>query len=179
MSWSKNSARGFSLLEVMVAIAILAVSLLVILNLQSNAVIASGRAQSMNVATLLARHQMAQLLLEMEKEMGRGYFPTDKSEQGDFSELGYPTYRWELQIRRVEIPPPPIPEEAGGEVFAKIVESITEQIGEATREMKLTVYWKELEEEEESIDVVTHLVSLGIGRGGATTTTTTTTEGES
>ncbi len=140
--------------------AILAVSLLVILDLQSNAVIASGRAQSMSVATLLARHQMAQLLLELETEINRGLFPADKTDQGDFAEQNYPDYRWELQIRRVEIPAPPVPDDSGSDVFAKIVESITEQIGEATLEMKLTIYWRELGDEEESISIITHLVSL-------------------
>lgn len=141
--------------------AILAVSFLALLNFQSLAVVASGRAQALGAATNLARHQMAHLYLEMEQEMAKGSFPTEKTSQGDFSELGFPDYRWELQIRRVEIPAPPLPTQDANEIYLKIIESITEQVSEATREMKLTIYWKELGEEEASIDLVTHLVSLG------------------
>lgn len=162
-----NQKNGFSLLEVMVAVAILAVSLLVILDFQSTAVITSGRAQLLSVATTLARHQMAQLLLDLEAEVAKGRLPDEGSEQGDFSEQGFPDYRWEMEIRKVEVPAPPLPEEAGGELVTKIIESITEQISRATREMKLTVYWKELEQEA-SIDVTTHLVGLKGRSSGVT-----------
>jgi general secretion pathway protein I len=162
-----NRSKGFTLLEVMIAMAILAVSLLVILDFQSTAVIISGRSQSVSVATSLARHQMAQLILQIEAEMTKGSLSDDMSEEGDFSDLGFPDYRWEMEIRKVEIPAPPMPEESGGEIVTKIIESITDQISRATREMKLTVFWKELEDEQ-SIDVTTHIVSLKGARFGVT-----------
>ena len=49
---------GFTLLEVMIAIAILAVSLLAIFNLQSTSLIGSARAQRISMATLLAGQKM-------------------------------------------------------------------------------------------------------------------------
>ena len=167
MHWcrKKNKRAGFSLLEVMIALAILATSLMIILDFHSTAVITSGRAQTMSVATALARHQMAQLLLQMVAEVAAGRLPDEKSETGSFEEMGFPNFRWEMQIRKVEVPAPPLPEEAGGELVNKIIQSITEQISKATREMKLTVFWKEFEDEE-SIDVTTHLVSLKGGKVG-------------
>lgn len=161
-----NKSRGFTLLEVMVAMAILAVSLLAILDFQSTAVLTSGRAQSISVATALARHQMAQVILVMEEEMEKGKLPDERSESGDFSDQEFPDYRWEMTLRRVEIPAPPLPEEAGGELVQKIVSNITEQISEATRELTLKVFWKELDHEE-SISVTTHLVSLTGSKFGA------------
>lgn len=155
-----NRQSGFSLLEVMIAMSILAFSLLAIFNLHSTAMMTSARAQNISVATMLARHQMAQLLLAFEAESEKGRFPNDKSEQGDFSEVGYPDFRWEMELRRVEMPAPPLPEEAGGDLVSKIVQSISKKISESTRELKLTVVWKDLEEDE-SIEVITHVVTLG------------------
>lgn len=149
---------GFSLLEVMVAIAILAVSLLAILNFQSTAVLSSGRAQTLTIATMLAQYEMGQILLEFEKEFGKSRLPDDRTVSGDFSDLGYPDYRWEVKLRRVDIPAPPLPEQAAGELVGKITENIAKQISEATREVELTISWKELGEEDQSISVVTHLV---------------------
>lgn len=161
----KSKNKGFSLLEVMIAVVILGIALMPIINLQSTAVIASGRAQSMSVATALLRYQMAQLRLEVEKDLDEGHLSDDKTDEGDFSEIGFPDYRWEMVVRKIEIPAPPLPEEAGGELVKKIVANITEQMSKATREMKLRVYWKELEEEQ-SIDVTTHLVNLKGSRFG-------------
>ena len=150
--------KGFSLLEVMVAIAILAVSLLAILNFQSTAVLSSGRAEKLSIATMLAQYQMGQVLLDFEKEFGKSRLPDDRSLSGDFSELGYPDYRWEVHLRRVDIPPPPLPEAASGELVGKIMDNIAKQISEATREVELTILWKELGDDDHSISVVTHLV---------------------
>ena len=146
------------MLEVMVAIAILAVSLLAILNFQSTAVLGSGRAQTLTIATMLAQYQMGRVLLEFEKEFGKSRLPDDRSISGDFSDVGYPEYRWEVQLRRVDIPPPPLPQEAAGELVGKITDNIAKQISEATREVELKILWKELGEEDQSISIVTHLV---------------------
>ena len=166
VNWRRQNS-GFSLLEVMIAMAILAISLVAILNFHSTAVITSGRAQMVSVATMLAQHQMAQHLIKLEDEMTKGKLPDESSDAGDFSEIGFPNYRWEIEIRKVEIPAPPLPDVEGGDLISKIISSITEQISKATRELKLTVIWKELEEDQ-SIDVTTHLVSLKGTKFGVT-----------
>ena len=140
--------------------AILAVSVLAILSLQSKAMFSSGRAQEVSIATMLSGHQMAQVLIAFEKEFAKARLPDDKRVSGDFSQMGYPNYRWDVKMRRVEIPPPPIPEEAAGELVSKITDNIAKQISEATREVKLTIFWKTIGEEEESIEITTHLVNL-------------------
>ncbi|MEM6734211.1 MAG: prepilin-type N-terminal cleavage/methylation domain-containing protein, partial [Myxococcota bacterium] len=50
--------RGFTLLEVMIALLILAVSLAVLLQAQAGSLANSSRARDMTVATLLARSKM-------------------------------------------------------------------------------------------------------------------------
>ncbi|MEZ4299088.1 MAG: type II secretion system protein [Polyangiaceae bacterium] len=68
---SKSTNRGFSLLEVMVAIAILGLGLTAILSAQAGAFAASQHARSLSVATGLARCKM----LEVEEKLMRDGFP--------------------------------------------------------------------------------------------------------
>lgn len=165
---NRHKQAGYSLLEVMIAVAILAISLTAVMGLQSQAVIASARAQTMSIVSILARHQMSYLILESEKEQLSGELPNEKSASGDFSEIGFPDFKWEMSLRRVDVPAPPLPEEVGGELMAKIITNISEQISEATRELRLSILWKELDEDE-SVEFVTHLVSMRTQGGGKST----------
>ncbi len=155
----KRSEAGFSLLEVMIAIAILAVSLLAIFNLQSTSLIGSGRAQKISVATGLARQKMAQSLIELEAGMAKGEFPEDKEDGGTFEEEKFPDYSWKLTVKKVEIPVPAAAEKEG-DIMGKIFQTISEELSKMTREVKLTVSWTEFEEQEEGIVLTTHLVKM-------------------
>ncbi len=152
---------GFNLLEVMIAIAILAVSLMAIFNLQSTSLLGSARAQRFAVSTQLARLKMAQALIDLETGIRKGEFPEEKEEAGTFEEEKFPDYSWKLTIKKVEIPPPPVPE-GGGDIMAKAFAMISEQISQAAREVQLTVSWKEFDDEEEQVGIVltTHLVKM-------------------
>jgi prepilin-type N-terminal cleavage/methylation domain-containing protein len=152
-------STGFTLLEVMIAVAILAVSLLALFSLQSTSIIGSARAQRISTATLLARQKMASLLIEIEEGMVKGEFPEEKEESGSFEEEKYPDYRWKLEIKKTEIPPPPTPE-GGSDVMARIFSMVSEELSKATRQMKLTVSWVEFEEEEVGIVLTTHVVRM-------------------
>ena len=156
---NNRRCRGFSLLEVMIALAILAVSLLALFNLQSTSLIGSARAQRISVATLLAQRKMAEVLIGLEAGILKGEFPDDKEESGSFEEEKYPDYSWKLRIKKTAIPAPPAPE-GGADVMMQIFSMVSEQLTQATREVRLTVSWKELEEEEEGIVVTTHIVKM-------------------
>ncbi|MCP4808414.1 MAG: prepilin-type N-terminal cleavage/methylation domain-containing protein [Proteobacteria bacterium] len=75
--------RGFSLLEVMVALAILSVSLFVLVNSQTTAYIMTLESQKMTTATMLAKEKMSQAILMVESE---GFQEQDIEEEGDFAE---------------------------------------------------------------------------------------------
>ncbi len=156
---------GFTLLEVMVSIAILAVSLTVLMTFSGNTLVASGRAERVTIATMLARQKMVDLELEIQKGLKRGEFPDERSEGGTFDEP-YEDYRWEMEITRVELPAPPMPAEGeGGEgggaggIQAVIGKQLTKEIAKAVRQLKLVVTWEELGEEQ-TLDVVTHIVKI-------------------
>ena len=89
-----KSSRGFTLLEVMMAVAVLAVSLLAIFNLQSTSLLGSARAQKISLATQLARAKMSSTLIELEAGIVKGEFPEEKEEFD------------ELMLEMEEAPPP-------------------------------------------------------------------------
>ncbi|MEQ1569376.1 MAG: prepilin-type N-terminal cleavage/methylation domain-containing protein [Myxococcota bacterium] len=103
--------RGFSLLEVMVALAILTVSLLILAQTQSSAVLLTTEAERIVTATELANMKLTEALIEVEKN---GFQVSDESEEGDFSELGddlldvefgeeLEDYHWEYLVAEVDI----------------------------------------------------------------------------
>lgn len=78
MRASRNSA-GFSLLEVMVSIAILGLGLAAILSAQAGSFAAATQARSLSVATGLARCKM----LELEQKLIKDGFPDiDQDDSG-------------------------------------------------------------------------------------------------
>ena len=155
--------QGFSLLEVMIAVAILAVSLLTLINFQGQTMFRLGRAEKLTQATFLAGEKMAEVMLQIEKEyVQQRVFPDDKEDSGDFEEP-FENYHWEWQLRKVEIP---VPEGEGGEggaegggMMMSMMQMVTGQIKDMIREVKLTVKWEELGKER-SMEVVTHISKL-------------------
>lgn len=161
----RNSQGGFSLLEIMVAVTILAISLLVILDMHGGSMLTSMRAEEVTVATMLARQKIREVQLKIEEEMEKGETPSeDKSEEGSFEEP-FERYRWAATIKKVDIPVPPQPEGQEGEeqvsmdVMLTMFKMISEKIAEAAREIRVTVKWDELGEEQE-LSVATHVVKL-------------------
>lgn len=144
----------------MVAVAILAVSLLAIFNLQSTSLMGSARARRIAVSTELAREKMSKILLDIEKGIVKGEFPEDKEESGSFEEENQPDYTWKLSVKKVDIPVPPLPE-GKSEVMGQVFSMVAQEISKSAREVKLTVSWKEVDEsEEEGVTVTTHVVKM-------------------
>ena len=90
-------SRGFTLLEVMVALAVLAGSLMAVADLSGNALRNYAYARDLSVATLLARGKMAEL---EEKYEDVGFTDFDQTEDGSFSDQGQPGMRWKLELRK-------------------------------------------------------------------------------
>lgn len=92
---------GFTLLEVMVAVAILSMSLTSLLSSQIAAMRATRYARGVSVAAFLADAKLldieAQLLVE-------GWGTDDKTLEGDFSEEGWPDIRYECLVDFIEVP---------------------------------------------------------------------------
>lgn len=174
--------RGFTLLEVMVALAILATSLLALSDVVAGALRNEVRARNLQVATLLARGKMAEVEDHYE---WKGFASGDESEEGAFDEEGHPEIRWRLEVTapassldgdqivraitggglRELLPPPdqaphlaPFQAQIAG-AFEAMVIQLGESVKRGMRDVRLTVSWPE-NGREESFVVRTHMLVL-------------------
>jgi general secretion pathway protein I len=92
-----GARSGFTLLEVMVALAVLAGALMAVADLSGNALRNFGYARDLSVATLLARGKMAEI---EEKYEDSGFTDFDQTENGTFADQGQPNIRWTLELRK-------------------------------------------------------------------------------
>jgi general secretion pathway protein I len=100
---TRRSSRAFTLLEVLVAIAILGLGLTVILSSQTGLFSSASRGEHLTAASNLLRCKMSEIELEMEQ---KGFQLTDENDEGPCcdEEEGY-SCSW--KIERVELPPLP------------------------------------------------------------------------
>ena len=92
-----GARSGFTLLEVMVALAVLAGALMALADLSGSALRNFGYARDLSVATLLARGKMAEI---EEKYEDAGFTDFDETENGTFADQGQPSIRWSLELKR-------------------------------------------------------------------------------
>lgn len=96
--------RGFTLLEVLVAVAILGMSMTVILSSQVGLFSSAQRAQQLSLATNLGRCKMTEVELQLQKE---GYPSTDLNEEGVCCEEEEETdFQCSWKVEKVELPQP-------------------------------------------------------------------------
>ena len=84
--------RGFTLLEVMVALAILATTLTVIYQLHGQTMMISSSARFYNLAPMLAQARLS--------ELEQGTYTQLAESSGDFGE-DYPGFQWSVQIEDI------------------------------------------------------------------------------
>jgi general secretion pathway protein I len=84
---------GFTLLEVMIAMAILAIALVAIYQSQSQSISMAGDSRFLTTASLLAQGRMAEIDAADPREVVSG--------RGDFGEA-FPDYTWQVDVGDVE-----------------------------------------------------------------------------
>ena len=91
----RRAESGFTLLEITVAMAIIAIALTAMLSSQSQSLSLANEAKFSTTATLLAQSKMAEF---------ENLKPEDLvSDSGDFGE-DFPNYSWEMNISDITIP---------------------------------------------------------------------------
>ncbi|MGH9443120.1 MAG: type IV pilus modification PilV family protein, partial [Thermoanaerobaculia bacterium] len=96
---------GFTLLEVLVAIAILGLGMTSILSAQAGLFASSLYAERVSIATGVVRCKLSELEVKLAKE---GYPLLDQKEEGPCcGDDATPGYKCKWKIEKVELPPPP------------------------------------------------------------------------
>ena len=117
---TKNKTNGFTLIEVMIAMTILAGALVAIYQLQSQSISMSTDSRFMTTASLLAQSKMV--------EVEYGSSLTNHSEDGDFGP-DYPQYTWRLEVGDTQLPQ-----------FKKIEVTVTNKLFVSRGTYKLVLY---------------------------------------
>lgn len=110
------SERGFSLIEITIALSILVLSLSILVENQGFAAFMTRDAEKIRIATMLAEEKMIEAQLQLELE---GWKTSDIDEDGDFDDLGseefrgsgynldlkdtFDDYKWAYTIRKIEM----------------------------------------------------------------------------
>ena len=113
---AQSCRRGFTLLEVMIAIAVLAISLTVIYGSQSQSVSLATESKFNTAAALLLNNKVAELesgLIDL------------RSDEGDFAEE-YPEFRWKIEVDDADL---------AGSDFAN-------DLGSSLKRAKITISWE-------------------------------------
>lgn len=97
----RRRVGGFTLVEVMLALAILGLSLVVLVRSIAGSITAANDSFYMGIATDLARAKMYDI---EEHLLDEGFKETEEEEEGDFSDDGWPNIKWKYLIEPVELP---------------------------------------------------------------------------
>lgn len=89
-----DQAAGFTLLEVMIATAIIAIALVAALGSQSQSVSLAAEAKFATTVAFLAQKKMAELEVDDPKDLS--------SDAGDFGD-DFPGYRWESEVEDISL----------------------------------------------------------------------------
>jgi general secretion pathway protein I len=92
--------RGFTLLEVMISLAILAISLVALSGLNGGAVAMHAYGRRATEATLLLRGKMLDVEEDLQKN---GFSDFNDEKHGDFTEDGSPGYAWSAEILKPDV----------------------------------------------------------------------------
>lgn len=87
---SRRLRHAFTLLEVMVALGIMALAMMVLVDTQSTAVMMTNEGDRIRTATMLANEKMKEVALTLEVE---GWSSQDIEEEGEFEDFGNEEFR--------------------------------------------------------------------------------------
>ena len=172
----RAASAGFTLLEIMIAVAILAATTVVLLRIVTNNIRATNHAKLTTAATFLARTKIS----DVEDDVLYNGFSTDtETDKGTFKDEGpgYERFRWETMIERIELPTDlttkaqdtatksskeaknPMELMSGflGGMMSAFIEPIRIGLQESVRKVTVRVIWDEHGRPDQTIEVVEYL----------------------
>jgi prepilin-type N-terminal cleavage/methylation domain-containing protein len=185
--------EGFSLIEVLVSLAILGMALVIVSRIVTGNVRATHHSRMTTAATFLARTRISMMEQSLQEY---GFAELDGEDTGNFAEEGFPSFRWYTNVERIELPADatqkvqqvankatvsnnPLEMLSGfmGGFMSTLMEPIRLGLQESVRKMTVRVKWNEAGKPEQSIEVVAFFtdpsrlesaVTLGSAGGSAT-----------
>ena len=165
-----NNESGFTLLESVIAMAIMVVAFTSILVVESGSIDAAARAKQTNIVAMLAKNTMVDIEYKFQ---GKTFDEFKKEDSGNFPEP-YQDYKWKSSVKEITFPTLNVaalasggandsggsaqPDESGNlaELLAKL---LTNFLSKAIREVTVTVTWKK-GTGEQNFSVSTYWVNL-------------------
>lgn len=176
---------GFTLLEVMVAVGLLALGLVVLLQVQARSIQIAQQARNLSVGTGLARAKLYDCTQDL---MKKGFSIGDYDESGDFDDEGFEDFFWECHAYKPDLPVPNTTDITSGlaqgaanvgggggltdtasaaesagmgaGMIAPFLGQFAQVMGDSIRELVVIVRWKEGTMWEQ-IRVTTHVIDKG------------------
>jgi general secretion pathway protein I len=194
MTPGRRPSGGFTLLEVMIAVAILSMTLVTLLSIITSNIRATHHAKMTTIATFLARGKMVDL---EDQVLENGFSTSDESAGGNFKEQGHPEFVWDSIIERVELPADaalkqrdeatdkmkddssgnPMSLISGflGGMMSSFIEPVRLGLQESVRRVTVHVIWDETGRPNQQIEVVQYLadpskLDAALTGGGAAAT---------
>jgi len=169
---------GFSLLEVMVALAILTVGMTSLLQVQARSAQLALDAKDLSIATMLARAKLYDCQHDL---LQKGFAVGDYESEGNFDDEGQPKFYWECHGYKPDMPtgdgigdmssatgmlggagggadgaPNPAMDASMG-MIAPVLQQMASVLGDSIRELTVIVRWGEGDARQE-LRVVTHVI---------------------
>jgi general secretion pathway protein I len=169
----QDSHGGFTLLEVVIAMAIMTIAFASILAVEGGSINASARAKQMNIVSMLAKNQMVETEFKIQ---GKKFEEVRKEESGQFPPP-YEDYRWKSVIKEIKFPNlAPSASKTGStsgsgtssgavgsggqtEMESTIAKTMTTYLSKSIREVTVSIIWNR-SGKDQSYSLATYWVDL-------------------
>jgi prepilin-type N-terminal cleavage/methylation domain-containing protein len=158
----KKNARkkGFTLLEVMIAVTIMAIAFSAILSTQSSSISLSMKTKDMNVAGWLANN----IMVEAEQLYEGVDFSEIPKETAETFAAPFERFKWKREIKEIVFPELQFlqdkPENGGvSDAVRMLAQVITKHLNKTIRELVVTISWPQ-GKAERTLVISTYLINL-------------------
>jgi prepilin-type N-terminal cleavage/methylation domain-containing protein len=170
---TRSRESGFSLLEVMISMAILAIALVSLTRTVTSNVRATMHARMVTSATFLARTKISHIEQVIQEV---GFSESEADDEGDFKEEGFDRFAWKAKVERVKLPTSAIQDVQQatqkkttsnnpmdvlsgfmGSFMTTLMEPIRLGLEESVRRITLKVQWTEPGRPPQEFEIVTFL----------------------